>query len=87
MTETENGVKLRQATLASAFRNRMTEGQSYQGPNAYRKEFYKRVIQLANDVSFRGFLILARMTIFKSSRKRTPGNRNWRSLTRKSLKI
>jgi hypothetical protein len=55
MTETEDGVQLRQAKLASAFRDRMTEGQSYQGTNTYRKAFYKKVTQLADEVSFRGF--------------------------------
>jgi len=33
----------------------MTKGQSYQGPNAYRKGFYKEVTQLADEVSFRKF--------------------------------
>jgi hypothetical protein len=33
----------------------MTKGQSYQGPNAYRKGFYKEVTQLADEVSFREF--------------------------------
>ncbi|KAF8492187.1 hypothetical protein F5888DRAFT_1619276, partial [Russula emetica] len=37
--------------LASVFRERMTEGQSYRGPNAYREGFYKRVTQLADEVS------------------------------------
>ena len=31
----------------------MTEGQSYQGPNDYRNDFYKKVTQLADEVSFR----------------------------------
>jgi hypothetical protein len=44
-----------QAKLASAFHDRMTEGQSYQGPNAYRNGFYKKVTQLADEVSFRKF--------------------------------
>lgn len=42
-------VELRQAKLASAFRDRMTKDQSYQGPNAYRKGFYKNVTQLADE--------------------------------------
>jgi hypothetical protein len=32
----------------------MTKGQSFQGPNAYREGFYKKVTQLADEVSFRG---------------------------------
>ena len=48
-----NDVKRRQANLASTFRDRMTENQSYQGPNAYREIFYKKVTQLADEVSFR----------------------------------
>ena len=35
----------------------MTEGQSYQGPNAYRESFYKKVTQLADEVSFRKFCV------------------------------
>jgi hypothetical protein len=53
IAETKADAELRQAKLASAFRDRMTEGQSYRGPNAYRDDFYKKVIQLANEVSFR----------------------------------
>jgi hypothetical protein len=52
ITKTESGVERRQAKLASAFRKRMTEGQSYQGQNAYRKHFYQEVTQLAEEVSF-----------------------------------
>jgi hypothetical protein len=33
----------------------MAKGQSYQGPNAYRENFYKKVTQLADEVSFREF--------------------------------
>ena len=44
-------VELRQAKLASAFRDRMAEGQSYHGPNAYRESFYKKVTQSADEVS------------------------------------
>ncbi|KAF8492177.1 hypothetical protein F5888DRAFT_1806903 [Russula emetica] len=49
ITETKDGVELRQAKLASAFRDRMTKGQSYQGPNAYREGFYKKVTRLADE--------------------------------------
>jgi hypothetical protein len=52
IAENKTDVELCQAKLASAFRDRMTEGQSYQGPNAYRKDFYKKVTQLADEVSF-----------------------------------
>jgi len=54
-TLTEENVKLRQAKLAFTFRERMSEGQSYQGANAYRNDFYKKVTQLADEVSFREF--------------------------------
>ena len=69
ITETEDGVELRQAKLASTFRERMTEGQSYLGPNAYREDFYNEVTQLADKVSFRELSHLARTTAFNSSRK------------------
>ena len=42
-SESKDDVKPCQAKLASAFRDRMTEGQSYKGPNAYRDDFYKKV--------------------------------------------
>jgi hypothetical protein len=51
----EEDVIDRQAKLASTFRERMTEGQSYQGPNDYREDFYKKVTQEADKVSFRAF--------------------------------
>jgi hypothetical protein len=54
MTKYED-VELRQADLALAFRDLMTEGQSYQGPNTFRKCFYKEVTELADEVSFREF--------------------------------
>jgi hypothetical protein len=47
----------RQKYLASTFRNLMTEGQSFKGPNTYRKDFYKRVMEKAgqSNVSIREF--------------------------------
>ena len=36
------------AELASRFRTRMTEGQTFQNPNSFRKTFYREVIQNAN---------------------------------------
>ena len=54
--KTEGQVTLRQAELAFAFRERMTEGQSYQGANTFRKGFYKEVTDLADEVRFRAFL-------------------------------
>ena len=80
-TLTEENVKLRQERLASTFRNLMTAGQSYEGPNDYRNCLYKKVTQLADEVSFRECPLLARMTFFKSSRMvvndvRTPRNCN-----------
>ena len=36
------------AELPSRFRTRMTEGQTFQKPNSFRKAFYREVIQNAN---------------------------------------
>jgi hypothetical protein len=36
------------AELPSRFRTRMTEGQTFQKPNSFRKAFYHEVIQSAN---------------------------------------
>ena len=58
-------MELPQAKLALAFHDRMTKGQSYQGPNAYRERFYKEVIQLADEVSFHELPHVVRMTVFK----------------------
>jgi len=56
MTETEEGVTGRQAKLACTFRDNMTtKGQSFKGLNDYRDDFYKMVIESANDVSFPDF--------------------------------
>jgi hypothetical protein len=48
---TKTGVESRQAILASTFRDLMTKGQSYKGPNDYRERFYNQVTQLADKVS------------------------------------
>lgn len=48
----KEGVIDRQAKLASAFRDYMTKGQSFKGPNAYRENFYNKVIESANKVMF-----------------------------------
>jgi len=49
--KTGAGVESRQAILASTFRDLMTKGQSYKGPNDYREGFYNQVTQLADMVS------------------------------------
>jgi len=49
-------VKRRQAILANAFRDRMTKDQGLQRPNAYRQQFYREVIELADEVSFHTFI-------------------------------
>jgi len=49
--ETADGVRKRQALLASEFRNLMTKGQAFQSSNQYRQAFYKDVIERAGDVS------------------------------------
>ena len=38
------------AELPSRFRTRMTEGQTFQNPNSFRKAFYREVIQNANKI-------------------------------------
>ncbi len=45
----------RQRELASAFRERMTAGQSYDSSNLYRESFYDEVIKLADEVKFLSF--------------------------------
>ncbi len=45
----------RQRRLASAFRERMTAGQSYDASNLYRESFYDEVIKLADEVNFLSF--------------------------------
>ncbi len=75
--ETEYDVEFRQAKLASAFRLRMTEGLSFQGQNAYRKGLYKKVIQSADEVSFRGFSHSGeddRLSKFMEGIQQTTGN-------------
>jgi BioD-like phosphotransacetylase family protein len=42
----------RQETLAAAFRDCMTEVQSVQETGQYRQNFFKEVIDLAQDVSY-----------------------------------
>jgi hypothetical protein len=55
-------VKERERMLAVALRGYMTTGQSFQGPNSYRRAFFKEVIDLAAEVSFRSSLRSVRMT-------------------------
>ena len=45
----------RQGKLASAFRERMTAGQSYDASNLYRKLFYDEVTKLVDEVNFLSF--------------------------------
>jgi hypothetical protein len=49
-------VKERQRMLAVAFRDNMTIGQAFQGPNLYRKGFFEKIIEIANKVCFLGSL-------------------------------
>jgi hypothetical protein len=65
--KTADGVESRQAELAKAFRRYMSEGQSYQGTNDYRKGFYNKVIELAKMVSFREFPHFGEDDNFQSS--------------------
>jgi len=50
-----NAIK-RQERLASAFRERMTEGQNFGETGQYRQEFFEEVIDRAKDVSTRSRL-------------------------------
>ena len=56
----------RQKDLASAFRQRMTEGQTFYTSNPYRKKFYSDVIKEATEVNSLSFPVLVRMTAFPS---------------------
>jgi hypothetical protein len=56
--EMQKQVAGRQMKLASAFRKHMTEGQTYNAPNARRVNFYKQVIELAMEVNFLSFRVL-----------------------------
>jgi hypothetical protein len=44
-------VKKRHKELAIAFREQMTTGQSFQGTNSYRQNFFEDVISTATEVS------------------------------------
>ena len=55
----EERVKLaadRQRDLASAFRELMTEGQTYEASNSYRSDFYAEVTSEAEEVNFLPFI-------------------------------
>lgn len=67
MANNKNGAEFRQADLASKFRDCMTKGQSYQGPNAYRESFFKDVTIHADKVRLYNFLHIGVMTVFRSS--------------------
>ena len=56
----------RQKKLASAFREHMTKGQTYDAPNDYRNSFYMEVINAAERVNFPSFPVFVRMTVFSS---------------------
>jgi hypothetical protein len=60
-------VKDRQKSLASAFRDRMTIGQSFNDSNKYRQDFYNDVIKLAEEVNLQTFTVSEKMTVFSSS--------------------
>jgi hypothetical protein len=56
----------RQKKLASAFREHMTEGQTDQTSNDYRRTFYEEVVREAMKVNFPSFRDFVRMTVFSS---------------------
>ena len=53
-----SAVMNRQKQLAHEFRRLMTEGQSFEGVNSYREEFYRKVIVSAETVNFCDFFHL-----------------------------
>lgn len=57
-------VQARQISLASAFREQMTQDQSFKTPNTYRTNFYKDVTALASKVGSLAFLVFMRMTVY-----------------------
>ena len=57
---------IRQKELASAFREHMTKGQTYDTPNPYRSAFYTEVTTEAEKVKFLSFSVFVRMTVFPS---------------------
>jgi hypothetical protein len=54
----------RQKELATAFREHMTEGQTYHSPNPYRSTFYTEVTNEAEEANFLSFPVFVRMTVF-----------------------
>ncbi len=56
----------RQRRLASAFREHMTEGQTQDASNSYRREFYREVTAEAEEVNFLPFPVFVRITFFTS---------------------
>ena len=50
-------VEDRQKSLATAFRDRMTTGQSFNDSNKYRQNFYDDVIKLAEEENFQTFTV------------------------------
>jgi hypothetical protein len=50
-------VKMRQKLLASRFRDKMTEGSSFEEANEYRQTFFEDVIIKADQVGFRGWFL------------------------------
>lgn len=48
----ERNIISRQERLATAFRERMTEGQRFEDTGQYRQEFFEEVIDRAEDVIF-----------------------------------
>ena len=47
----KNAIK-RQERLATAFRERMTEDQKFEGTGQYRQDFFEEVVDRAKDVRF-----------------------------------
>jgi hypothetical protein len=65
-TEYVSLVVERQKRLASAFREHMTEGQTYHTTNSNRRTFYTDVTNMAKQVNFLSLLVFVRMTVFSS---------------------
>lgn len=69
-TGTEEGVIKRQEDLAAAFHEKMTVGQIFGYLNVYQKQFYDKVIEMADKVSFHGvFPHFVTLTVFQVHRR------------------
>lgn len=65
--DTKNKIR-RQERIATAFQERMTDGQKFEGTGQYRQEFFEEVIDRAKDVrSFIGFVVVSVLMGFRKA--------------------